>query len=110
MNIKEAAAIARPLSHETKMETLQMTPANLEIEIIVAGEGNVLTAAVEYQFHRALAGIRESGGNVIVPQEPAHIEIQSIYFYREDGTAIDLEFMLTKDQIEAIEAEILEDY
>ena len=67
-------------------------------------------ATVDYTYHRACKGARDSCGGVrgagpaLEPDEPAHVEINSITV--EGG---DVQDELPKTTIEAIELECLED-
>jgi len=91
-----------------------MSSTTVDIEIGVAGEGHVITADVEYEYSTGYPAQSEyPGGPPITPAEPAFVEIESVIYRYKSRTGevkeIDLDFLLTDAEMEAIADEIKEE-
>ena len=94
------------------MTRLSSTYINLEIS--VSGVTREVEADVSYIHSPASRGYREKGGGQIDPDEPERAEVQSVII-RETRTdsaggeiTKDILYLLTDEQEDAIESEIIE--
>jgi hypothetical protein len=90
-----------------------MSVTTRTIELAYDGEGSEVTVDIDYQFHRAVRGARERGGLQVEPDEPAHVEVNAVWFSGENAddvrTDIDIYPVLGKDILAALAADILAD-
>jgi hypothetical protein len=81
-----------------------MSTFKTTIERNIRGVDCEFLVTIRYTAHPFRRGYREPGGQQIEPDEPAHIEIESV---TEDGTGVEIE--LTTAQEDEIEQRIAEE-